>query len=187
MTAVTVRAVDAAGLTEYVEQSLTVYGAAMGRPPSELPARRLILRRHLGYAGLTGQVAVTQPNRLVGFSYGYRGTAGQWWHDLITAPLQSLDDGRWLNDPFEVAELHVLPEFQGAGLGRRLLTQLLTTAHAPVVLLSTPDEHTPARMLYRSMGFRELVTGFAFPGIPERYVVMGRTLPLDAPTGAADA
>ncbi len=187
MTAVTVRAVDAAGLTEYVEQSLTVYGAAMGRPPSELPARRLILRRHLGYAGLTGQVAVTQPNRLVGFSYGYRGTAGQWWHDLITAPLQSLDDGRWLNDPFEVAELHVLPEFQGAGLGRRLLTRLLTTVAAPVVLLSTPDAPTPARRLYRSMGFQELVTGFVFPGTPERYVVMGRPLPLDVTCEVPDA
>ena len=45
-------------------------------------------------------------------------------------------------------------------------------------LLSTRDAATPARRLYHSLGFEDLLTGFLFPGGGPAYAVMGATLPL---------
>jgi hypothetical protein len=42
------------------------------------------------------------------------------------------------------------------------------------VVLSTHDRESPARNLYRSVGFIDLLSGFVFPGSSEVYVVMGR-------------
>jgi ribosomal protein S18 acetylase RimI-like enzyme len=80
---------------------------------------------------------------------------------------------RWLTDAFELAELHVLPEQQGGGLGRRLLEAILTTAPNPTVVLSTHDRESAARSLYQSFGFVDLLRDFVFPGSPEVYAVMG--------------
>ena len=61
---------------------------------------------------------------LAGFIYGFHGRPGQWWHDTVARALASLDPPMattWLADSFEVAELHVLPAYQGRRIGRRLL------------------------------------------------------------------
>jgi hypothetical protein len=41
-------------------------------------------------------------------------------------------------------------------------------------VLSTHDKESPARSLYRSAGFEDLLTGFVFPGSAEVYAVMAR-------------
>jgi ribosomal protein S18 acetylase RimI-like enzyme len=45
-------------------------------------------------------------------------------------------------------------------------------------VLSTRDAPTPARRLYRSLGFGDLLTDFVFPGGGPPYAVMGAVLPL---------
>ena len=83
----------------------------------------------------------------------------------------------WLSDAFELAELHVAPNYQGAGVGRQLLDTVLNAAEGRTVVLSTHDEETVARALYRSTGFVDLLCDFRFPGSLEIYAVLGLQLP----------
>jgi ribosomal protein S18 acetylase RimI-like enzyme len=110
---------------------------------------------------------------MVGFGYGYDGRAGQWWHDIVAGALGRVSSKRWLQHGFELAELHVSPEHQGAGLGRALLSDVLSRTDAEHAVLSTPDVESPARALYRSVGFVDLCRDFRFPGSSEAYAIMG--------------
>jgi len=178
------RRVDAAGFAPYADASVEVFGAAMNPPASELRSRHEILHRHLQRRGFAATIGV-DGEQLVGFGYAYPGEAGQWWHDLVAAALDPAAADQWLADSWEVVELHVRPERQGQGLGRRLLTALLTDAPGATALLSTGDRDSRARRLYRSMGFVELLTDFRFPGREEPYAVLGRTLPLSGARAAS--
>jgi len=163
----------------------SVYGAAMRRPPEVVVQRREIISSHTTYPGFLCSAAFDGPEEgnatdgedtdgeLIGFGYGYLGASGQWWHDTVAQALGRDGTKRWLRDGFELAELHVLPEFQGAGLGRRLLTDVLSRTAASCAVLSTPDTESPARLLYRSFGFQDLVCDFYFPGSSECYAIMG--------------
>ena len=127
---------------------------------------------------------------MAGFIYGFTGRPGQWWHDTVATALASLDPSAataWLADSFEVAELHVLPAYQGRGIGRRLLLDLTGGRPERTALLSTQDAESPARQLYRSAGFADLLAGFYFSGGDSPYAVMGATLPLRAGSSAREA
>jgi ribosomal protein S18 acetylase RimI-like enzyme len=87
--------------------------------------------------------------------------------------------GQWLSDSFEVAELHVMPAYQHRGLGRSLLYRLTADLGEHNALLSTHDSESPARHLYRSAGFVDLLTAFRFSGGDPPYAVMGAPLPLN--------
>ena len=84
----------------------------------------------------------------------------------------------WLVDAFELSELHVLPEHQGAGIGRQLLLSLGTGLRHQVMLLSTPDSDTRAFRLYRATGFVDLARNYLFPGDARPFAVLGVRLPL---------
>src|SRR6266567_3968987 len=81
---------------------------------------------------------------LIGFGYGYTTKPGQWWHDLVRRALDNGAAREWLLDAFELSELHVLPEYQGIGVGRRLLMSLAAGISHSSILLSTPDSDTRA-------------------------------------------
>jgi ribosomal protein S18 acetylase RimI-like enzyme len=118
---------------------------------------------------------------LAGFIYGFHGHPGQWWHDTVATALRSLyplTATTWLADSFEVAELHVLPAYQGRGIGRRLLLELTGGRPERTAVLSTQDAESRARQLYRSVGFSDLLTAFYFSGGDSPYAVMGAMLPL---------
>lgn len=158
----------------------SVYGTAMHRSPEVVVQRREIIASHAGYPGFVCAAAFDgdgaeddSDGELVGFGYGYLGAGGQWWHDTVSQALGRDGSRRWLRNGFELAELHVLPEHQGAGLGRRLLSDVLSRTTAKHAVLSTPDTESPARMLYRSFGFEDLLCGFFFPGSSEVYAIMG--------------
>jgi len=172
---------DGAGFAKYVDASVEVYVVAMGKARDVVPARRSITSRHLTNSGLRAVIAHNEDG-LIGFTYGYEGEPGQWWHDAVAAALSREDRVRWLSRAFEVAELHVLPAWQGHGIGRDLLQELCRGVARDTVVLSAIDDETPARNLYRSLGFQDLLSGFTFAGSSERYAVMGRPLPLDAPS-----
>jgi GNAT superfamily N-acetyltransferase len=122
---------------------------------------------------------------IAGFTYGFHGAYGQWWHDMVasalavvTTPSGTTATTAWLADSFEIAELHVRPAYQGAGIGRSLLLRLLSGRPEQTALLSTQDAESKARRLYRGVGFTDLLTGFRFSGGEPPYAVMGATLPL---------
>jgi GNAT superfamily N-acetyltransferase len=121
---------------------------------------------------------------LVGFAYGFHGEAGQWWHDLVHDALTERQGRRaaraWMNDSFEVAEVHVHPAYQGRGTGHAMLERLVTGRAEHTAVLSTMDADTSAHRLYRGMGFADLIPGFLFPGAGLPYTIMGATLPLPA-------
>ena len=68
------------------------------------------------------------------------------------------------------------PAVAGRGLGRQLLQRLLAGAGTERAWLVTHDLGTPARALYRSLGFRELGRAPLGWHDAER-VVLGATLP----------
>jgi ribosomal protein S18 acetylase RimI-like enzyme len=175
-----VEALDATRFRSLAPDAASVYGAAMHRSPEVVVQRRDVIAVHVSYRGFLAAGAFDgedlqgdeQP-QLVGFGYGYRGAPGQWWHDIVARAIGRKETERWLRDGFELAELHVLPDHQGNGLGRALLTDVLSRTDASHAVLSTPDVESPARMLYRSHGFTDLCCAFRFPGSPEAYAIMG--------------
>jgi ribosomal protein S18 acetylase RimI-like enzyme len=175
-----------------------VYAAAMNPPDRTLTGREAIMERHAGSPGFRGLTAFDD-GRLVGFIYGFHGQTGQWWHDMVAAALATRSalaipaqagrrqegpprgEGRgWLDDSLEVAELHVLPAWQGYGIGRSLLLTLAAGRPEHTAVLSTADAPTRARRLYRGLGFTDLLTDFRFSGTEPPYAVMGAVLPLAA-------
>jgi ribosomal protein S18 acetylase RimI-like enzyme len=171
----------------------------MHPPQHQLPGRRSIMERHTQFPSFRAVVmtlrdgAARQPAdprgragtgryRIVGFAYGFHGTDGQWWHDLVRSALTNLGGydlaQTWLADSFEVAEVHVHPDYQGRGIGSLMVPALVYPRLERAALLSTADADSPARRLYRRLGFTDLLTGYRFPGTDPPYAVMGATLPL---------
>jgi GNAT superfamily N-acetyltransferase len=163
------------GATEfatYVATAAQVYGDAMGRPPELVVQRGEIMAAHLHRRNFVAVVALADDEDLIGF--GYRGRAGEWWHDIVAEALGRQQAKRWMNDAFELAELHVRPDRQGQGLGRRLLASVADNACGDTIMLSTHDRDSAARELYLSFGFVDLLRGFVFPGSREVYAIMGK-------------
>ena len=162
---------------------LAVYAAAMRPEPAHLPGRLSIMERHAGHPAFRAIVVTVPPSpQAVAFSYGFSGTPGQWWHDVVRAGVVAASGPagatQWLADSLEIAEVHVRPEYQRRGIGRDLLLTLTAGRSERTAVLSTQDDNSPARRLYRSMGFSDLLTGFSFPGGGPPYAVMGAVLPL---------
>lgn len=163
-----------------VDQAMDIYVQAMGYPEHTGAQRAVTARRHTRNDGFVCQAAIADGNRLVGFGYGYTTTPGQWWHDLVRRAMSREMAAVWLRDAFELSELHVLPEYQGMGIGRGLLSGIAAELAHEVVLLSTPDADTRAFRMYRSMGFVDLARHYLFPGDSRPFAVLGAKLPLDA-------
>jgi GNAT superfamily N-acetyltransferase len=167
-----VRRLDLAGR---VDEAVAVQEAALG---PVAPDRAGVFTRHTAYRGFRAFGAFDQ-DRLVGFCYGTACEPGQWWHDQIRPPLVRAGLERWLDGAYAVTELHVLPQYQGRGIGRELLTRLLAGLPYAGALLTTYDIDSRARTLYRHIGFVDLVTGFRFPMQDQPYALMGARLPLE--------
>lgn len=154
---------------------LDVYAEAMGVTRADARGRRSILTSHLDRDGLLA-VAACDDDRLVGIAYGYLGRPGQWWHDQVKTAMDASLASIWLTDAFEVCELHVRPPWQGTGLGRDLLAQLLAGTPARTAVLTTPDADTRARRFYRTGGWVDLARDVRFPGDPRTFAVLGLLL-----------
>ncbi|GAA4625450.1 GNAT family N-acetyltransferase [Actinoallomurus vinaceus] len=180
-TAPQIREIDKRTFFRRLDAMLATYAAAMEPPAEQMPGRRTIMERHAAYPGFRAFVAGRRRD-VAGFVYGFHGESGQWWHDVVFAALTQTGGAaharEWMGDAYEVAELHVHPDSQGQGLGRRLITTLCAERPERTVVLSTLDAQTPARNLYRSLGMTDLLTGFRFPGGGPLYAVMGARLPL---------
>jgi len=183
------RALGPAEFLGELDSLLAIYADAMSAAHELLPGRRELMRRHAGHPAFRALAASAEPaGPLIGFTYGFHGAAGQWWYDAVQAALTAAAGpaaaSPWLADCLEIAELHVQRRHQRRGLGRRMLLAVASGRPERTALLSTPDRESPARRLYRSAGFADLLTGYSFPGGSPPYAVMGAVLPLGDPAPA---
>ena len=161
---------------------MDIYVRAMQYPHRTGVQRAVTARRHTRNEGFACRAAVAEDATFVGFGYGYTTLPGQWWHDLVRRAMTAEMAAEWLNDSFELSELHVLPEFQGYGIGRLMLEQLTESIPHHAVLLSTPDADTRAFRMYRHLGFTDLARHYLFPGDGRPFAVLGARLPLSGPS-----
>ncbi|AEW96848.1 MULTISPECIES: GNAT family N-acetyltransferase [Streptomycetaceae] len=170
--------VEKLDLADRVDDALAVQALAFGLTDDEIAIRRQIVLRHLTQPGVRALGATTPGGRLVGFGYGMPNDRAHWWSTVVEPYLHRDGLDHWLDASFVVVELHVLPAFQGRGVGRRLITGLTDPAGLPRSILSALDLDSPARHFYRSLGYTDLAHPVHFPGAPTPYTVMGAPLPL---------
>lgn len=165
-------------LSAHVDEALAVQAIAFGLGPDEVAVRRQIVLRHMTYPGARALGATTAAGRLIGFVYGMPNDRTHWWSTVVEPYLRALGHEAWLDDSFVITELHVHPAYQNKGIGRALITAITDTATQPRSILSAIDVDSPARGLYRSLGYEDLARQVVFPSAPKPYAVMGAPLPL---------
>ncbi|WP_415951388.1 GNAT family N-acetyltransferase [Streptomyces sp. KLOTTS4A1] len=165
-------------LAQRVDEALAVQARAFGLSDEEIAIRRQIVLRHLVQPGARALGATTRAGRLVGFVYGMPNDRAHWWSTVVEPYLRGRDLGFWLDDSFVITELHVDPSHQNLGIGRALITMITDAASEPRSILSAIDHDSPARGLYRSLGYTDLARQVVFPSAPRPYAVMGAPLPL---------
>jgi ribosomal protein S18 acetylase RimI-like enzyme len=172
--------VDRLDLAARVDDALAVQALAFGLTDDEVGVRRHVVLRHMDNPGVRALGATTGSGRLVGFVYGMPNNRVYWWSTVVQPYLRAAGQEAWLDDAFVITELHVHPRYQGQGIGRELITTLTDSVGQPRSILSAIDVESPARRLYRSLGYRDLARRVLFPSAPSPYVVMGAELPLVA-------
>src|ERR1044072_415115 len=165
-------------LAARVDEGLAVQAVAFGLTDEEIGVRRHIVLRHLTSPGARALGATPPEGRLVGFVYGMPNDRTHWWSTIVQPYLRAAGHEDWLDDAFVITELHVHPDYQNRGVGRRLITAITDGAVQPRSILSAIDTDSPARCLYRSLGYRDLARPVLFPSAPSPYAVMGAPLPL---------
>lgn len=117
-------------------------------------------------------VAAISDGVLVGFSFGYPFHEGQWWSDC-TPPVVEV-----LNAPkFAVIELAVRRDFQGQGIGKRILGELLSgRTESFATLAATPG--SMAHAMYIRWGWHT-VGVFETPPIMDAMLIAlaGKCMP----------
>ncbi|MFD1658437.1 GNAT family N-acetyltransferase [Streptomyces caeni] len=165
-------------LSARVEEALAVQAVAFGLSADEIAVRRQIVQRHMTHPGARAFGATTGDGRLVGFVYGMPNDRTHWWSTVVEPYLRAQGHEDWLDHSFVITELHVHPQYQNRGIGRALITTITDGADEPRSILSAIDTDSPARGLYRSLGYEDLARQVLFPSAPKPYAVMGAPLPL---------
>jgi ribosomal protein S18 acetylase RimI-like enzyme len=164
-------------LSAHVDEALAVQAVAFGLGADEVAVRRQIVLRHMTSPGARA-LGATVGGTLVGFVYGMPNDRMHWWSTVVEPYLRARGTDEWLDDSFVITELHVHPRHQNRGIGRALITAITDAAAQPRSILSAIDVESPARGLYRSLGYRDLACQVLFPSAPKPYAVMGAPLPL---------
>ncbi|HEY0357121.1 MAG TPA: GNAT family N-acetyltransferase [Mycobacteriales bacterium] len=171
---------DGGEMLARLDDVLRVYVAAMRYAPEIVSVRRGFVAGHTRRTAFRAVATLEEgTDRVLGFGYGYLSGPGQWWHEQVRSGLSRDEYDRWMGNSFELVELHVLPDVQGAGLGEAQLRTLLDGAPGATVILSTPEGESRAWRLYRRIGFVDVLRHHLFPGDERPFAVLGRTLPLE--------
>ncbi|MFD5141084.1 GNAT family N-acetyltransferase [Streptomyces sp. NPDC058378] len=165
-------------LADRVDEALAVQALAFGLSQDEIDVRRHIVLRHLDDPRARALGATAADGRLVGFVYGLPNSRTHWWSTVVEPYLRATGSDGWLDDSFVITELHVHPGFQQRGIGRTLITTITDAVGLPRSILSAIDTESPARGLYRALGYQDLARQVLFPSAPKPYAVMGAPLPL---------
>ena len=161
------------------EGAIGVYGRAFAEPPYSDPDRGNEIRgrlqeTHSHRDGFLAYAAVLPDGQVVGMIYGYRGSAGQWWHDMVAKQLSPDLTAKWMTDSYELVEVAVDPACQAKGIGAALIARLLAGRTEATCVLSTRID-SRAHALYKRLGF-EGVTEMAFAPRGARFYIMGKRL-----------
>lgn len=163
----------------YREEIVHIYRQAFESAPyykseSEVASFHHSLSRHIKRPGLKFLVARDlRESQFVGFTYGYSGQAGQWWHDIVANAMNPQTAETWMMNNFELVELAVIPSHQGYGIGGALHDRLLSEQKHSKAILSTLQSKTRAFQLYRDRGWKILIENLIFPGSSRVYIIMG--------------
>ncbi|EDX21963.1 acetyltransferase [Streptomyces sp. Mg1] len=168
-------------LAARVDEALRVQAVAFGLSQEEVGIRRWIVQRHMTCPGARALGAYTDDGALAGFVYGMPNDRAHWWSTIVEPYLRSGGHEDWLDGSFVITELHVHPGFQGHGVGRALITRITDGAAEQRSILSAVDTDSPARGLYRALGYTDLARRVHFPSASLPYAVMGAPLPLRRP------
>lgn len=179
VTAAVVVDVPASDLRDHLDEAMGIYVQAMSYSPTSGTQRGVQAMRHARYDSFRCRAALSESGTMLGFAYGYTSLPGQWWHDLVARAV-GRPGTSWLKGAFELSELHVLPQAQGAGIGEMLLRSLADNLPHENMVLSTPEGENRAWRLYRRLGFADLVRNHMFPGDNRPFGVLGAHLPFDA-------
>lgn len=158
---------------------IDAYLAAFDVPPERPEARaeaEAMFRRHAGYPGWRGLVALGPGDEVLGFAYGYTSTPGQFYRGKLEAALGPDLSARWLSDCFEFVELGVVPPARRRGIAGRLHDALLAGTGHRTAVLTTWVTNTPARALYESRGWQVILEPWLPAPDGEPYVIMGLDL-----------
>ncbi|MGE3076801.1 MAG: GNAT family N-acetyltransferase [Dehalococcoidia bacterium] len=161
------------------EGAIAVYAEAFAEPPYSDPDRGREIRQrlretHSRRPGFQLLVACSAPDRVVGMTYGYHGSNGQWWHDTVVRALDPFRANEWLGDSYELVEIAVHPAVQGNGIGAELINTLLGPRGEATCVLSTRTD-SEAHELYSRLGFEVIEEmPFTVGGYP--FYVMGKKL-----------
>jgi ribosomal protein S18 acetylase RimI-like enzyme len=161
------------------EGAIRVYAEAFAQPPYSDPDRGREVRSrmrdvHGKRQGFRAFAAFEEDGTVVGMIYGYHGSRGQWWHDMVMRRLDQPAAEKWLSNPYELVEVAVLPERQGQGIGAALIGCLLHGRPEATCVLSTRTD-SDAHHLYRRLGF-EVIVEMAFATGGAMFYVMGKEL-----------
>lgn len=133
-------------------------------------------QRQISYQGFDGYVAQSGKGEIIGFVYGYQSLPGQFYHGVLSQAVSADAYEKWLSDCFEIVELVVNPAYRRQGNGKKLLERLLKNKPMKTGVLTTQVENIPAKKLYQSMDFEEIIPSF-YPMSPnEAYTMMGKIL-----------
>ncbi|MCG8918221.1 GNAT family N-acetyltransferase [Actinokineospora sp. PR83] len=166
-----------------LREALALYVAAMDYPKGTAEQRAPMWLAHMLRAGWRCVAAFDDDGAMAGIAYGYLGAPGQWWHEQVRRGVTERRGAEvadsWLDDYFELTELHVRPDSQGQGIGGELVRLLMAGAGSAHVLLSTPEGPSRAWRLYRRLAFADVLRNYQFAGDPRPFGVLGRSLPIE--------
>lgn len=182
---VEIRRLSPAEFSLLVPQLVDIYIDAMEYDPAIRAQRERVWRGEVRWPGFTA-VAAVDGGEVVGAAYGFLGARERWWDKQLVRCMEERGGltprhRDMLESYFEVAEVHVSPTRQGAGIGAALLGELLHLAPARWAILSTPEvdgEANNAFGLYRKYGFTDVGRSFLYPGDPRPFAILARPLPL---------
>ncbi len=166
----------------YFDRLTDIYQATFSQPPysESLPDFLNFIGRlsyHSGQAGFRCVILRPDPQaEVIGFVYGFPGTKGDWFYNLVYPRLTPQQRNLYLSDFFEFAEIAVLPAFQRQGQGGRLHDALLAGVSQSSACLATPEVDTNAHHLYRRREWTTLTRGIELPGSDLKYEIMGKVL-----------
>lgn len=180
---VAVQRLSAVEFHRLAPQAVELYLQAMGYPHTIAPTRTQAWRAatsRTGFHSIAAFAIAPQTTRLAGIAYGSTGQPHDWWARHVRAGLAATgQDAQWLENYFELSEIHVAPQFQGRGVGHQLLEQLESLVRTPAILLSTPEvagEHNAAFHLYRAHGYKDVLRHYTFPGDHRPFAILGKKL-----------
>jgi len=169
---------------QFVDRLTQIYAAAFAPPPYNKTARESMAFA-VDYSSMVKRVDFRlvvaidterhKQESIVGFAYGYHLQPEYGWRQVLGPPLEQAGHSHWLTDAYCLAELALLPEYWGMGLGGRLHDALFEDLpYARWILSTMQNNGTNAYQMYRKRGWGDLLENYFVSEIDREYRVMGR-------------